>query len=64
VSEKLNEKKFPSKLSVGDRSLGVALSLAFRSMGAVSTSTLPCSAVEVEEFGCRSAGRVVFGQNS
>ena len=57
----MNEKKLLSKLCVGDLSFGVALSLAFRFIAAVSWSAVRCSAVEVQEFGYRDAGGVVLG---
>ena len=55
-SEQLNAKKLLSKLCVGDLSFGVALSLAFRFIAAVSWSAVRCSAVEVQESGYRYRG--------
>ena len=61
MSEWWNQKKLLSKLWVGDLSFGVALSLAFRFMATVSSSAVRCSAVEVQVFGYRGAGRIVLG---
>ena len=50
MSEQLNEKKFPSKLCIGDLSLGVALSLAFHFIATVSSSAVRCPAVRVKNW--------------